>query len=183
MLRTVSASDDTVPREATPESPSRVFTLRALEPGDLGWVIHRHGVVYWEEFGWNQEFEVLVARIVADYGADRDPARDNAWIACVDGRPAGCVFCVHALDDAGAAQLRILLVEPWARGMGIGAALIDACVGFARATGYRRLTLWTNDGLVAARRLYEAAGFRLVGEAPHHSFGHDLVGQNWEFEL
>ena len=150
-------------------------------PGDLGWVIMAHGEVYAEEFGWNAEFEALVARIVADYAADRDPQREAAWIAELDGHRVGCVFLVA--KDADTAQLRILLVDPAARGLGIGARLVTECVAFARRAGYRRMVLWTNDVLVAARRIYEQAGFRLVEEEPQRIFGHDLVSQTWQLDF
>ncbi len=146
------------------------------QPGDLGWVVMAHGEVYAEEFGWDTNFEALVARIVADYAAGHDPARENAWIAEVDGQRAGCVFCVVA--DEATAKLRILLVHPSARGHGLGARLVGTCLDFARAAGQRRITLGTNDVLVSARRIYQAAGFALVEQERHHSFGHDLVGQN-----
>jgi GNAT superfamily N-acetyltransferase len=150
-------------------------------PGDLGWVIMAHGEVYAAQFGWDADFEALVARIVADYAERRDPERDAAWIAEVDGVRAGCVFCVGAGPDT--AQLRILLVDPAARGHGLGARLVAECLAHARAAGYRRITLWTNDVLVAARRIYQAAGFTLDSAEPHHSFGVDLVGQTWSRTL
>jgi GNAT superfamily N-acetyltransferase len=156
--------------------------IRPLDqPGDLGWVVMAHGEQYAEEFGWDTSFEALVARIVADYASDHDPAREAAWIAEVDGQRVGCVFCVAADDTT--AKLRILLVDERGRGHGVGRQLVDTCVAFARNAGYRRVTLWTNDVLVAARRIYQAVGFTLVEEEKHHSFGHDLVGQNWVLEL
>jgi GNAT superfamily N-acetyltransferase len=160
----------------------RVLVRAADRPGDLGWAVLAHGEVYAEQFGWDTSFEALVARIVADYAENHDPAREAAWIAEIDGRRAGCVFCV-ADEDRGVAKLRILLVMPWARGLGVGSRLVDECVTFARTAGYERITLWTNDVLVSARRIYQAAGFALVSEEPHHSFGHDLTGQSWTLEL
>ena len=158
-----------------------MVVLRGLRPGDLGWVVQRHGEVYAREYGWTQSFEALVARIVADYLDQHRPGRESAWIAEVDGQRAGCIFCVRKDDET--AQLRILLVEAWARGHGLGARLVDECIRFARDSGYRKLVLWTNDILVAARRIYLAAGFELVREESHHSFGKDLVGQFWEVRL
>lgn len=166
-------------------SAPRTFVIRSLRPGDLGWVVQRHGVLYAEEYGWDQTFEALVARIVAQYGGDQygghDPRREAGWIAEADGVPVGCVFCMRQ-DDA-TAQLRLLLVEPSVRGHGLGARLVDECVRFARSAGYSAMMLWTNDVLAAARHIYVKAGFKLVEEEPHHSFGHDLVGQNWELPL
>lgn len=155
--------------------------LREPVSGDYGWVVQRHGRLYAEEFGWDESFEALVARIVADYIDRRDPKREAAWIAEVDGARAGCIFCSRKDEDV--AQLRILLVEPRARGMGVGSRLVDECIRFARRAGYKEMMLWTNDVLIAARRIYERAGFRLVEEEEHHSFGHDLLGQNWFLEL
>ena len=150
-------------------------------PGDLGWVVMAHGEVYDAEFGWDRSFEALVARIVADYANDHDPAREAAWVAELDGARVGCVFCVAADDMT--AQLRILLVHPLARGHHLGGQLVDECVIFARRAGYRRMKLWTNHPLVAARRIYLSRGFALEAEEPHHSFGVDLVGQVYGLEL
>jgi GNAT superfamily N-acetyltransferase len=157
-------------------------SIRRLgEPGDLGWVVMAHGELYNREYGWDTSFEALVARIVADYANDHDDAREAAWIAEVEGRRAGCVFCVAA--DERTAQLRILLVDPAARGHGLGARLVDECLDFARGAGYKRMKLWTNDPLVAARHIYLSRGFTLVEEEPHHSFGADMTGQVYELDL
>jgi GNAT superfamily N-acetyltransferase len=142
-----------------------------------------HGEVYATEFGWDTSFEALVAKIVADYAAGQDPEREAAWIAELDGRRVGCIFCVADPDDTGTALLRILLVHPDGRGHDLGRRLIDACLEFARGVGYERVRLWTNHPLAAARHLYLERGFRLVGEDPHHSFGVDLVGQTYELDL
>jgi GNAT superfamily N-acetyltransferase len=158
------------------------ITIRPLgRPGDLGWVVLAHGELYAAEFGWNTEFEALVCRIVADYANGHDPSREAAWIAERGGARVGCVFCVRA--DEATAQLRILLVDPVARGAGLGRALVDTCIEFARDVGYARLKLWTNDPLVAARQVYLSRGFVLVEKEPHHSFGVDLVGQVYELAL
>ena len=168
--------------EVLTQSPRpRGYLLRAPRPGDLGWVVQRNATVYAEEFGWDASYEALVARIVADYADHMDPEAEAAWIAEVDGAPAGCVFCVR--EDSATARLRLLLVEPWARGLGIGARLVEEVLGFARRAGYSAVTLWTNDVLADARRIYERAGFTLDDETPHHSFGKDLVGQNWSRSL
>lgn len=151
------------------------------EPGDLGWVVMAHGELYWQELGWNTEFEGLVARIVARYASRHDPAREAAWIATTNGQRAGCVFLV-AKDDT-TAQLRILLVHPDARGRGVGTRLVAKCIHFAREAGYQRIVLWTNEPLTAARDIYLAAGFRITAERGHHSFGADLRGQDYELEL
>ena len=168
--------------ETLTESPQpRGYLLRAPRPGDMGWVVHRNGSLYAAEFGWDDSYEALVARIVADYVDNRDPEAEAAWIAEVDGVQAGCVFCVR--EDASTARLRLLLVEPWARGLGIGARLVEEVLRFARQAGYTRITLWTNDVLASARRIYQRAGFTLDNESEHHSFGKDLTGQNWSRTL
>jgi GNAT superfamily N-acetyltransferase len=157
--------------------------IRPLDrPGDLGWVVQAHGEIYAAEFGWDTSFEALVARIVADYAADTSERR-AAWIAEQDGRRVGCVFCVPAESGPNTAQLRILLVDPAARGSGLGGRLVDTCLDFARRAGYQRMVLWTNHPLAAARAIYLARGFTLVDEQPHHSFGVDLIGQNYALEL
>jgi GNAT superfamily N-acetyltransferase len=156
--------------------------IRALgTPGDLGWVVMAHGEIYSREFGWDSRFEALVARIVADYANHPHLSREAAWIAEVDGRRVGCVFCVPA--DETTAQLRILLVDPSARGHHLGARLVDECIAFARGAGYRKIRLWTNHPLAAARQIYLSRGFKLVSEEGHRSYGADLIGQVYELEL
>ena len=173
------------------------ITLRPHRPGDIGWVISRHGALYAAEYGWDIRFEALVARIGADFIDRFDAAREACWIAerasgtrgATGPVPVGSVFLVQARDEAtdrpdpGVAQLRLLLVEPDARGLGLGKRLTATCEDFARRAGYRRVRLWTQSILLAARGIYAAAGYRLVGTEPHHSFGHDLVGEVWEREL
>jgi DNA-binding MarR family transcriptional regulator/GNAT superfamily N-acetyltransferase len=156
--------------------------LRGLEPGDLGMVIARQAILYAEEYGWNSDYEALVARILADFHQSFDPTRDVAWIAEMDGRIAGSIFLVHG-DEPDVGKLRLLYVERDARGAGVGRMLVAACVDRARAVGYKRLDLWTNSVLAAARRIYERAGFVLVDETPDHSFGKDLIGQIWSLAL
>lgn len=141
-----------------------------------------HGEVYAEEWGWDGSFEALVARIVADYAEKQDPVREAAWIAELDGRRVGCISCVRG-EDSATAQLRILLVHPEGRGRGVGGALVDTCLDFARAAGYRRMVLWTADPLVAARKLYLDRGFVLTGEEPRRTFGADLIVQTYEADL
>ena len=157
------------------------WRLRPHRIGDMGWVVSRHGSLYAEEYGWDESFEALVAEITAKFVRHYDPAREHCWIAEAESRPVGSVFLVK--QSPTIAKLRLLIVEPEARGLGIGAGLVAACIGFAREAGYRKLTLWTQSILVPARRIYEKAGFRLVREEPHRSFGHDLVGEYWEMKL
>ncbi len=157
------------------------YLLRPHRPGDMGWITQRHGALYALEYGWDIRFEGLVAEIVAKFIQTFDPRRECCWIAEKDGDNVGSVLLVEATESA--AKLRLLLVEPRARGLGIGARLIQECLRFARQAGYRTVRLWTNSVLVAARRLYERAGFRLIEAQPHCSFGHQLIGETWELEL
>lgn len=151
------------------------------QPGDLGWTVQANGELYAREYGWDASFEALAARIVADFANDHDDAREAGWIAELDGERVGCVFCVA--EDEHTARLRLLLVDAKARGHGVGSRLVDTCLEFARGAGYRRMVLWTNHPLTAARAIYLRAGFRLVDEQPHHSYGVDLVGQTYALDL
>jgi GNAT superfamily N-acetyltransferase len=157
------------------------LVLRGHRAGDIDWIIERHGALYSTEYGWDAEFEALVAEIGAAFLRDYDPDFERCWIAELDGVRVGSVMCVRT--DETTAKLRLLLIEPSARGHGIGSALVEACIAFARDRGYQALTLWTNDVLVEARSIYERRGFTLESSEPHQSFGHDLVGQYWRLWL
>jgi DNA-binding MarR family transcriptional regulator/GNAT superfamily N-acetyltransferase len=157
------------------------FVLRSHRPGDIGWIASRHGALYAQEYGWDISFEALAAEIAAEFIRSYDPSREHCWIAEVGGEPVGSVLLVRASDDV--AKLRLLLVEKKARGLGLGRALTEQCIHFARAAGYRSITLWTQSILLAARGIYQRAGFHRVSEQKHHSFGVDLVGETWELKL
>ena len=161
--------------------PSHGWLLRGLRSGDLGWIVSRHGALYAQEYGWNQEFEILVARIIAEAMETFDPTCEGAWIAERDGVPVGSVFLVRVDDET--AKLRILLVEPSARGLGIGGRLVEECTGFAARAGYRRITLWTHSVLEGARRLYARAGYRIVETQPFRGFGQKLTNEIWQLNL
>ncbi len=164
------------------EPEEGVVSLRRLQPGDVGWIIRRQTVLYHREYGWDWTYEGLASRILGAFVAEFDPAREDGWVAERRGAIVGSVFLMKS-DDPAVAKLRLLYVEPSARGAGLGRTLVDTCIARARELGYRQLTLWTNDVLIAARRIYQAAGFELVSQAPHHSFGHDLLGQTWTLDL
>jgi DNA-binding MarR family transcriptional regulator/GNAT superfamily N-acetyltransferase len=175
-----SMKDTLTEAEATREV---TVVIRPYGIGDVGWAIETHGRLYAEEFGWNGEFEALVATLFARFASHHDPQSEQFWIAEVRGERMGCVFVVRNESDPSAAQLRCLLVDPRGRGLGVGRRLVEECIEFAKSAGYLRMVLWTNDVLTAARRIYEAAGFSLMEESRHHSFGRDLVGQTWSRAL
>jgi len=157
------------------------YLLRIHQPGDMGWVVYRHGVLYAEEYGWDEQFEALVAGIVAKFIQSYNPKQEHCWMVEMEGEIVGSVFLVK--QSKTVAKLRLLLVEPKSRGLGLGTRLVRECIHFARQVGYRKIVLWTNNVLHAARHIYEKAGFRMVHQQPHHSFGHDLIGQTWELKL
>ena len=187
LLSSLSRVEALLDRDAAAQRPAP--TLRAPGPGDLGWVVARHGELYAQEYRWDAGFEALVARIAAQFAEQFDAHREACWIAEQADSNVGCVFLVQARDETtnaplpGVAQLRLLLVEPTARGHGLGARLVDECTRFARQAGYHRIRLWTNSVLLGARAIYRKAGYRLVASEPHRSFGHDLVGETWELSL
>lgn len=179
--RLITALRDVESALATASESESAVQLRTHRPGDVGWVIHRHGVLYAQEYGWDESFEALVADIAAQFIKNFDPKRERCWIAEHNGEPAGSVFLVKSSNEV--AKLRLLLVEPHARGLGIGRRLVEECIAFARKTGYRKIVLWTQSVLTAARKIYQNAGFELVKEEPQHAFGADLVSETWELEL
>jgi DNA-binding MarR family transcriptional regulator/N-acetylglutamate synthase-like GNAT family acetyltransferase len=181
--RLVQAMDDIegLLGQARPAADPAPYRLRALRPGDLGWIVHRHGALYAQEWGYDERFEGLVARIVSDFVASFDRRRERAWIAERQGEVVGSVFLVKKTKTV--AKLRLLLVEPSARGLGIGRRLVDECIRFARQAGYRKIVLWTQQSLLAARAIYEKAGFRLVGQERHRSWGPEQVSETWELRL
>jgi len=159
------------------------FVLRPHRIGDMGWVIHRESLGYAEEYGWDQSFEVLVLRITGAFLTNFDATCERCWIAEVDGQSVGHIFLVKHPEQPGTAKLRLFFVDRSARGLGLGDALIKECISFARGVGYRKINLWTQSILAAAHHLYKKAGFVLIKEEPHHSFGKDLIGQEWELIL
>ena len=173
-----------VRRLLEPQSGSTPAVLiRTHRPGDLGWILDRHGVLYAEEYGWGAAFEAIVARVVAEFAGAHEPAREACWVAELEGRRVGCVMLVRHPEREGVARLRLLLVEPEARGLGVGRALVDTCTSFAKAAGYRRVTLWTQSVLAAARAIYARSGYVKVSEAPNTNFGTGLTAETWELEL
>ena len=163
------------------QRPAAPVTLRRHQLGDIGWIVHRQALLYAREYGWDQSYEILAAEILASLVKTFDPDREQSWIAEQDGAVVGSVFVVRASDTV--AKLRLLYVEPAARGQRLGRRLVDECIAFARAKGYQKLTLWTNDVLLPARHIYQQAGFTCTGREPHHSFGHDLIGETWDLPL
>jgi len=163
------------------ETEARKYVLRAPKTGDFGWIVSRHAELYWQEYKWGEPFEGLCAQIVADFANKFDPARERCWIAEMNGENVGCVMLVKETDEI--ARLRLLLVDPKARGLGLGARLVDECVQFAREVGYTSITLWTHSILTGARHIYEQAGFRLTSSEPRHTWGQDVVAEFWDLEL
>ena len=180
LIGSMKTMEEVLIKDAGTGSP---FVLRPHRTGDMGWIVHLEGKGYAQQYGWDDTFEALVARIVADFVTNFDPNKERCWIAEMNGQHVGHIFLVKHPEEPGTAKLRLLFVDPNARGKGLGQTLVDECVRFAREAGYRKITLWTQSILAAAHRCYEKSGFRLVREEPHHSFGKDLVGQTWDLEL
>ncbi len=180
LIQSMQTIEGTLTKNAASRAP---FILRPHRPGDMGWVISRQSILYAQEYGWDGTYEALAARICADFIDHFDSRRERCWIAEREGEPLGCIFLVRHPEHEDTAKLRLLHVEQAARGMGLGRALVNECVQFARTAGYKRITLWTQSILTSAHHLYAQAGFQLTNEAPHHSFGKDLVGQTWNLEL
>jgi len=179
LLSAMTLIENTLARNKVDETYS--YVLRQPEPGDMGWVVQSNGTLYAQEYGWDENYEALVAQIVADFVKNIDPKKERCWIAEKDGENVGSVFLVKESDEV--ARLRLLIVDPKARGLGIGKRLVDECTRFARRAGYKKITLWTNSVLLAARSIYQKAGYELAKSETHHSFGHDLVGETWELTL
>ncbi|HEU4635957.1 MAG TPA: GNAT family N-acetyltransferase [Edaphobacter sp.] len=183
----MKGSTPPIPRNGDAADPQTPVILRGHRPGDMGWVIERHGSLYWQEYGWDERFEALVARIAADFIEQLETERERCWIAERAGERLGCVFLVRDRevpeDAIATARLRLLLVTPSARGLGLGQKLVSECTRFARVAGYRRIVLWTNSVLESARRIYEREGYRLIREKPYTAFGKELVSQDWELLL
>jgi DNA-binding MarR family transcriptional regulator/GNAT superfamily N-acetyltransferase len=187
--RRLLAAMDTIARllggasaAAAAAAPKVPYMLRPPQPGDMGWIVHRQGVLYAQEYHWDEQFEALAAIIAGEFLQRFDPKRERCWIAEKDGEVVGSVFVAKSAEET-IAKLRLLFVEPSARGLGIGGRLVDECLRFARRIGYKKMTLWTQSNLLAARAIYTRAGFHLVKQEPHHSFGHDLVGETWDVDL
>lgn len=175
------AAMTTIERLLGEEAPRPEITLRTHRPGDMGWVVQQHGLLYAREYSWDISFEALCAEITAQFLKDFDPARERCWIAEIDGQQVGSVFLVKHTNEV--AKIRLLLIDPAGRGLGLGKRLVGECIAFARSCGYRKITLWTQSMLLAARGIYQNAGFVHIATEPHHSFGHDLIGETWELVL
>ncbi len=180
-MHTIQGVLDNDPAPKPRAAESKRYILRAPVPGDFGWIVRRHAELYAEEYGWTEPFEGLCAQIVADFANDHDKKRERCWIAEMDGEPVGCVFLVK--DSAKVARVRLLLVYPKARGLGLGARLVDECVRFARRAGYNKITLWTHSVLAAARHVYQKAGFRLTATERHKSWGQPVTSEFWDLKL